>query len=72
MTALVLVLTITSFTPPPLPPQRLAKYQMLTLEKWYTPCASQGPTQSGPECDVEKKMLDLYARTKAINPQQIR
>ena len=22
--------------------QRLAKYQMLTLEKWYTPCASRG------------------------------
>ena len=51
--------------------QRLAKYQMLTLEKWYTPCASQGPTQSGPSCDVEDKMLQLYALTKAISPEQI-
>jgi hypothetical protein len=50
---------------------RLAKYQMLTLEKWYTPCASQGPTQSGPACDVEDKMLQLYALTKAISPKQI-
>jgi hypothetical protein len=51
--------------------QRLAKYQMLTLEKWYTPCASQGPTQSGPTCNVENKTLHLYSLTKAINPRQI-
>jgi len=51
--------------------QRLAQYQMLTLEKWYTPCASQGPTQGGPSCDVEDKTLQLYALTKAISPKQI-
>ena len=45
--------------------QRLAKYQILTLEKWYTPCASQGPTQGGPACDVEDKTLQLYNLTKA-------
>jgi len=49
--------------------RRLAKYQMLTLEKWYTPCASQGPTQGGPSCDVENRTLQLYALTKAISPR---
>ena len=52
--------------------QRLAKYQMFTPEKWYTPCASQGPIQSGPSCDIESKTLQLFGRVKAINPQQIR
>ena len=51
--------------------ERLALYPMLTLEKWYTPCASHGPTQSGPSCDVENKTLALYSRTKAINPRQV-
>ena len=41
--------------------KRLALYQMLTLEKWYTPCASQGPAQGGPACDVENKTLQVGA-----------
>ena len=46
--------------------RRLAKYQVLCLEKWYTPCASAGPAQSGPSCDVEKATLALFAQTKAL------
>lgn len=47
---------------------RLAKYQMVTIEKWYTPCASAGPTQSGPDCAVEKKIEHLISRIRSLNP----
>jgi hypothetical protein len=47
---------------------RLAKYQMYTAEKWYTPCGSKGPTQSGPDCAIESVTEDLYGQIKAINP----
>ena len=47
---------------------RLAQYQMTTLEKWYTPCGSQGPTQAGPSCAVEKKAEQLFGRIKALSP----
>jgi hypothetical protein len=50
--------------------KRLAKYQVIALEKWYTPCASAGPTQSGPSCNVEEKTSDVFALTKAITPNQ--
>jgi hypothetical protein len=33
----------------------LAKYHMVSMEKWYTPCASQGPKQGPPSCAVEEK-----------------
>lgn len=49
---------------------RLAKYQMITTEKWYTPCGSKGPVQSGPDCAVETKIEGLFRRTRAINPKQ--
>eukprot|EP00040_Diaphanoeca_grandis_P003269 m.24433 g.24433 ORF g.24433 m.24433 type:complete len:425 (+) comp14608_c0_seq1:64-1338(+) len=49
---------------------RLAKFQVLAIEKWYTPCGSQGPTQSGPGCAVEYKMAHLFNQTKAITPNQ--
>merc|ERR1712046_471204 len=45
---------------------RLARYQMVTIEKWYTPCASAGPPhQSGPECAVELKIEKLFGRIRA-------
>ena len=47
---------------------RLAKYQMVTIEKWYTPCGSKGPTQSGPSCAVETKIERLMSRIRALNP----
>ena len=44
---------------------RLARYQMATIEKWYTPCGSAGPPhQSGPECAVEHKAEALFARVR--------
>ena len=50
--------------------KHLAKYDMYTAEKWYTPCGSQGPTQSGPSCAIESKTEALYKQIKAINPKQ--
>lgn len=47
---------------------QLARYSMVTLEKWYTPCGAQGPTQAGPECDVEDKMFGTFRRIKALKP----
>ena len=44
---------------------RLARYQMATIEKWYTPCGSAGPPhQSGPECAVEHKAEHLFGRIR--------
>ena len=45
----------------------LAEHQMVTIEKWYTPCASQGPVQSPPSCAVESKIDHVLGRVKAIN-----
>ena len=42
----------------------LAKFQMATIEKWYTPCGSAGPTQSGPDCAVEEKIEHLFSRIR--------
>jgi hypothetical protein len=50
--------------------RHLAKFQMFTPEKWYTPCGAQGPTQAGPECAIESKTETLFARVRAINPNQ--
>jgi hypothetical protein len=46
----------------------LSNYSMVTLEKWYTPCGSQMPHQSGPDCAVEDKMYTTFRELKAINP----
>jgi len=46
----------------------LSNYSMVTIEKWYTPCGSQGPNQSGPSCDVEDKMFQAFLRLKSLNP----
>ena len=46
----------------------LAKYQLVTIEKWYTACGSLHPIQAGPECDVEKAMYHTFNQIKAINP----
>jgi hypothetical protein len=48
---------------------RLAQFQMVTVEKWYTPCASAGPPhQSGPSCAVEGITERLFGRLRAANP----
>jgi len=47
---------------------RIAKYQMYTAEKWYTPCGSDGPTQRGPSCAIETVTEGLYAQLKRLNP----
>ena len=47
--------------------QLAERYQMVTLEKWYTPCGSQGPQQTGPECNVEAKMATTFKAIKAAN-----
>ena len=45
---------------------RLGYYQMITIEKWYTPCGSApAPHQSGPECAVELKAEHLFGRIRA-------
>lgn len=50
--------------------ERLAKYQVVAVEKWYTPCGAQGPTQAGPSCEVEVKMATLFNRTRVLSPNQ--
>jgi hypothetical protein len=47
---------------------RLSKYQMVTIEKWYGPCGSKGPIQSGPSCAEETKIESVLRRIKALNP----
>ena len=42
--------------------------KQVTIEKWYTPCASQGPIQGDPSCAVENKIETLLGRIKALNP----
>ena len=46
----------------------LSAYQMTTLEKWYTPCASQGPAQGNASCAVEDKMYSVFRKLKALQP----
>ena len=48
--------------------QLASRYQMVTLEKWYTKCGSQGPDQAGPGCHVEAKMATTFKAIKAANP----
>lgn len=50
---------------------QLARYGMVTIEKWYTPCGSQRPAQAGPECDVEGKMYETFRAIRKINPSTI-
>lgn len=47
---------------------QLARYSMVTLEKWYTLCGDQHPQQAGPDCNVESKMATTFDAIKAINP----
>lgn len=42
-----------------------SRYQMIAIEKWYTPCAASG--LSGPECNVEAKMATTFKAIKAAN-----
>ena len=46
----------------------LSEYHMVTIEKWYTPCASQHPAQGGPACAVEDAMFAAFLRLKALAP----
>lgn len=46
----------------------LSNYSLVTIEKWYTPCGAQRPSQSGPACDVEDKMFSTFRQLKAIAP----
>ena len=45
----------------------LATHQMVTIEKWYTPCASQHPQQGPPSCAVEDRIANVLGRIKAVN-----
>ena len=45
----------------------LSAYSMVTLEKWYTPCASQGPAQGNASCAVEDKMFAVFRALKALD-----
>lgn len=42
----------------------LANYSLVTIEKWYTPCGSQMPSQSGPDCAVEDKCVGVFSRAR--------
>ena len=48
--------------------QRLAKYQMVTIEKWYTPCGAATP-QSDPSCGQEYHQVRALERIKKYNPK---
>lgn len=45
----------------------LAKHCMVTIEKWYTPCASHG--NGSPSCFVEKKIERVLGRIKTLRPE---
>jgi hypothetical protein len=47
----------------------LSNYSLVTIEKWYTPCAAQHPSQSPPSCDVEDKMFETFRQLKALAPE---
>lgn len=47
---------------------RLAQFQMVTIEKWYTPCGSHGPVQNSPACAEETRIEALVKRIKRISP----
>ena len=51
--------------------EQLAKYDMVTFEKWYTQCGSQSPIQAGPECDVEGKTYEAFNTIAALNPNTL-
>jgi hypothetical protein len=48
--------------------QALANYSMVTIEKWYTPCGAQAPSQAGPSCAVEDLMFTTFRQLKALQP----
>jgi len=48
--------------------ETLAKYSLVTIEKWYTECGSLHPIQAGPECNVEKAMFRTFRDIKKLNP----
>jgi hypothetical protein len=49
--------------------RQLSKHQMVTIEKWYTPCASQGPAQGPASCFVEHKIEHVLGRIKVLQPK---
>ena len=55
------------FTPDAL--AALANYSLVTIEKWYTPCGGQGPSQAGPSCAVEDKMFAAFRALRALRPE---
>lgn len=44
----------------------LGSFQMVTIEKWYTPCGSTGPHQNGPSCGEEYIIEGLFQKIKAL------
>eukprot|EP01063_Lacrimia_lanifica_P014015 TRINITY_DN2063_c0_g1_i2.p1 TRINITY_DN2063_c0_g1~~TRINITY_DN2063_c0_g1_i2.p1 ORF type:complete len:374 (+),score=174.76 TRINITY_DN2063_c0_g1_i2:60-1181(+) len=52
----------------------MAKYQMVTIEKWYTACAAMRPdrSQGGPACAVEAKVEKVLGEVGALNPNTTR
>lgn len=51
--------------------ERLAKYQIVALEKWYGPCGAKGGygvPQSGPSCAEGQKSEVVFAKLKETNP----
>ena len=50
---------------------RLAKYQVVALEKWYGPCGAKGGygiPQSGPSCAEGQKSEQVFLALKAVSP----
>ena len=47
----------------------LARNQLVTIEKWYTECASQSPAMGPPSCDVEARIEHVLGRIKKIQPK---
>ncbi len=51
--------------------EQLAKYGMVTIEKWYTKCGAAHPQQAGPTCDVEGRMYETFNAIAKINPRVV-
>lgn len=47
---------------------QLAKYDMVTIEKWYTLCGAKHPEQGTPECAVEEKFYETFNAIAKLNP----
>ena len=49
--------------------EQMAKYDMVTIEKWYTLCGAKHPTQGTPACNVEAKFYETFNAIHKINPR---